>query len=67
MHTDQDSIVAHLVELRQEHRDLDQSIAALAAATGNDQLEVSRLKKRKLHLKDQIIYWQSRLIPDLNA
>lgn len=67
METDQDSIAAHLMELRQEHRDLDQAIAALVAQAGADQLRITRLKKRKLHLKDQITYWQSRLIPDLNA
>ncbi len=67
METDQDSIAAHLMELRQEHRDLDQAIAALAADADSDQLHVGRLKKRKLLLKDQITYWQSRLIPDLNA
>lgn len=67
METDQDSIAAHLMELRQQHRDLDQAIAALAADADSDQLHVGRLKKRKLLLKDQITYWQSRLIPDLNA
>lgn len=67
METDQDSIAAHLMELRQEHRDLDQAIAALATDGDSDQLHVGRLKKRKLLLKDQISYWQSRMIPDLNA
>ncbi len=67
MEADQDSIAAHLMELRQQHRDLDQAIAALAAQAGADQLRLSRLKKRKLMLKDQMIYWQSRMIPDLNA
>lgn len=67
MPTDQDSIAAHLSELRENHRDLDQSIAALATQTSVDQLHITRLKRRKLLIKDQIIYWQSRQIPDLNA
>lgn len=60
-------IAAVIYELRQEHRDLDQAIAALNSTTGSDQMRISRLKKRKLHLKDQITYWESRQIPDLNA
>lgn len=54
-------------ELRIEHRDLDDVIARLANDPGADQFQVKRLKKRKLHLKDQIALLESRLIPDLNA
>lgn len=60
-------IAAVIYELRQEHRDLDQAIAALSSGSGSDQVRIGRLKKRKLHLKDQIAYWESHQIPDLNA
>ena len=56
-----------LAELVQEHRDLDAAIAALIASGSHDQIQLSRLKKRKLQLKDQIQLLESRLIPDLNA
>ena len=65
-HSNED-IAALLYELRQEHRDLDQAIAALSTNSGADQIRISRLKKRKLYLKDQIGYWLSKQIPDLNA
>jgi len=65
---DQDAIRGKLNELRDEHRDLDQAIAALAAAPGGvEPLSVQRLKKRKLQLKDQIIKLESRLLPDIIA
>lgn len=53
--------------LRLEHRDLDEVIGRLAKETGVDDLQLTRLKKRKLHLKDQIGILESKLIPDLNA
>ncbi len=53
--------------LRVEHRDLDLAISTLAAHPGGDQLALTRLKKRKLRLRDQLAYWESRLIPDLDA
>jgi hypothetical protein len=56
-----------LHELRQEHRDLDDAISQMAANPATDQLKLRRLKKRKLRLRDQIAYWESRLIPDLDA
>ncbi|BBD80972.1 YdcH family protein [Aerosticca soli] len=60
--------IAHrLAELRQEHRDLDVAIAQLAAVIGHDELRLTRLKKRKLLLKDTIARLESRLIPDLDA
>ena len=53
--------------LRVEHRDLDGPIAALVDTGGSDQMQIARLKKRKLMLKDQIARLESELIPDLNA
>ncbi len=53
--------------LRIEHRDLDAAIDALTAAGSNDQLQIARLKKRKLRLKDQIAIVADYLIPDIIA
>ncbi|GAM05626.1 MULTISPECIES: YdcH family protein [Novosphingobium] len=53
--------------LRIEHRDLDAAIDALRAAGGTDQLQIARLKKRKLGLKDQISHIEDYLIPDIIA
>jgi hypothetical protein len=60
----------HLERLRQlriEHRDLDDVIHRLALDLYVDQVQMRRLKKRKLMLKDQIARLESQLIPDLNA
>jgi hypothetical protein len=56
-----------LAELRQEHRDLDAAINQLASVLGRDELQLTRLKKRKLLLKDHIARLESKLIPDLDA
>jgi hypothetical protein len=56
-----------LRELRIEHRDLDDVITRLQMDFRVDELQMKRLKKRKLMLKDQIIRLESELIPDLNA
>lgn len=56
-----------LLELRIEHRDLDQAIARLAEDAAADQISLRRMKKRKLLLKDTIARLESRLIPDLDA
>jgi hypothetical protein len=56
-----------LAELRVEHRDLDDAIHRLAEDPAADQLRLTRLKKRKLLLKDSIARLESRLIPDLDA
>ncbi len=56
-----------LEELRSEHRDLDDVIARMAEAAPFDQLQIQRLKKRKLMLKDQIIQLESKLLPDIIA
>lgn len=53
--------------LRLEHRDLDDAIMALQANPYIDQLQMKRLKRRKLELKDAISRIESELIPDLNA
>lgn len=53
--------------LRIEHRDLDAAIDALTLAGSNDQLQIARLKKRKLKLKDQIMLMEDYLIPDIIA
>jgi hypothetical protein len=60
--------LAHLLaELRVEHRDLDVAIDQLATAIGRDELQLTRLKKRRLLLKDTIARIESKLIPDLDA
>ena len=64
MLSDRDSLLRRLHELRSEHRDLDTVIARLAEASPTDQLHLQRLKKRKLLLKDEIAWLESRLIPD---
>ena len=56
-----------LDELTLEHRDLDDVIEALTTHPDFDQLKISRMKKRKLLLKDQIILLHSKLIPDIEA
>lgn len=60
-------IARQLVELRIEHRDLDTAIARLANDAHCDELQLKRLKKRKLLLKDAIARLESKLIPDLDA
>ena len=56
-----------LAAARTEHRDLDAAIAALGVQTLPDQLQLARLKKRKLRLKDEIAQLEDRLIPDIIA
>lgn len=56
-----------LAAIRIEHRDLDAAIDALEAAGSSDQLQIARLKKRKLLLKDQIAQIEDYLIPDIIA
>lgn len=62
-----DAIREQLEALRSEHRQLDETIAALSSESPYDQLEVMRLKKRKLLLKDQIQLIIDRNIPDIIA
>jgi hypothetical protein len=61
------AIKAKLEALRIEHRDLDDVIERLVEKPPFDQLQLQRLKKRKLGLKDQITRLESRLIPDIIA
>jgi hypothetical protein len=58
---------ASLARLRQEHRDLDAAIEALNNAPGADLLQVQRLKKRKLVLRDRITFIEDQLTPDIIA
>lgn len=56
-----------LTELRLEHRELDGEVTRLYERAPYDQLQLKRLKKRKLALKDQIAFLESRLLPDIIA
>ncbi|WP_422365498.1 YdcH family protein [Pelagibius sp.] len=56
-----------LAELKSEHRDLDDVIAHLSETLPFDQLQLQRLKKRKLSLKDQILKLEDALLPDIIA
>lgn len=56
-----------LVRLRNEHRMLDEEIVALEAIGGHDQLNIRRLKKKKLTIKDQITSIEDQLLPDIIA
>jgi hypothetical protein len=64
---DDAQIIARLAQLRSEHRDLDAAISALAGSTTPDQLQLARLKKRKLRLRDEISLCEDQLIPDIIA
>jgi hypothetical protein len=58
---------AELARLKQEHRDLDMAIEALERMVAGDQLQIQRLKKRKLVLKDRIMRVEDQLTPDIIA
>ena len=60
-------IVRLIAELREEHRDLDEAITRLSDDPAIDQLQLRRMKKRKLKLKDWIAFLESQLIPDIDA
>lgn len=65
---DQDGeLEAELLRLKQEHRDLDAAIEALEQMNAGDQLQVQRLKKRKLFIRDRIKLLENRLTPDIIA
>jgi hypothetical protein len=58
---------AELARLRQEHRDLDAAISALEQVGAPDRLQLQRLKKRKLNLRDRIAFLEDQLTPDIIA
>jgi hypothetical protein len=64
---EQEMLKEKLAALRIEHRDLDDVIARLVERAPYDQLQMQRLKKRKLWLKDQITVLESRMLPDIIA
>ncbi|MBC9031914.1 DUF465 domain-containing protein [Sphingomonas sp. JC676] len=64
---DDSEILRRLETLRSEHRDLDAAIDALLATGSADQLQIARLKKRKLKLRDEIAMFEDQLIPDIIA
>ena len=67
MHDEEGMLVERLEALKIEHRDLDDAIERMEQGPYVDQLQLRRMKKRKLQLKDFIALIESRLIPDLDA
>ncbi len=65
--TEQDERRQRLDQLRAEHRELDERIAGMAVVSAYDQIELQRLKKRKLRLKDEIARLESDSLPDIIA
>ncbi len=65
--TDRDMVEKQLAKLRKEHRQLDETIQGLATNSPYDPIELQRLKKRKLQLKDEIARLDSALLPDIIA
>jgi len=61
------ALKARLMELREEHRALDSAIAALQEKSGGDALQLARLKRSKLVLRDQIQWIEDKLTPDIIA
>jgi hypothetical protein len=64
---DERELRVQLARLQQEHRDLDAAIEALQVSPGSDLLQVQRLKKRKLHLRDRMTFIEDQLTPDIIA
>ena len=64
---DDDQIARRIEALRTEHRDLDAAIDALRATGSTDQVQIARLKKRKLRLRDEIEMLGDELVPDISA
>ena len=67
MRVENSDIQETLIVMMQEHRDLDDAILALSGAGAADQLQLQRLKKKKLLLKDEISRIRDRLLPDIIA
>lgn len=65
--TEENLLQARLMTLRQQHRDLDAAISSLEASGTGDQLQLRRLKKMKLQIKDEIQKVEDKLIPDIIA
>jgi len=65
--TDQRALVEKLHQLLSEHRDLDDVINQMTGGNAFDQLQLQRLKKRKLNLKDDIARIKARIVPDIIA
>ncbi|MGT2480014.1 YdcH family protein [Methylobacterium oryzae CBMB20] len=63
----QSDLLGELARLREEHRDLDSAIEALERSVAGDQLQIQRLKKRKLALRDRIYHIEDALTPDIIA
>jgi hypothetical protein len=63
----QSDLSVELARLREEHRDLDSAIEALERSVAGDQLQIQRLKKRKLTLRDRIFHIEDALTPDIIA
>jgi hypothetical protein len=66
-HEEEDSVRLELARLRQEHRDLGSAIAAMVELGTADTVQVQRLKKRKLALKDRIQILEDQTVPDIIA
>lgn len=64
---DEQQVRIELARLRQEHRDLDAAIAAMVALGSGDSIQIQRLKKRKLVLKDRIQHLEDQILPDIIA
>ncbi|WP_240001810.1 YdcH family protein [Parvibium lacunae] len=60
-------IKKRIVELKVEHQDLDTAIDRLSETPGHDELQLRRLKKHRLQLRDEISYWEIQLEPDILA
>ena len=68
MNDDEDrTLLTELSRLRQEHRDLDAAIEALQHSSAPDVLQLQRLKKRKLQLRDRITFLEDQIAPDIIA
>jgi hypothetical protein len=65
--SDNEALHRRIAELQVEHRDLDEMIDLLISQPRTDELQIRRLKKRKLQLKDAILQLQMRLVPDVPA
>ena len=65
--SDMQGLKRQLAELESEHRDLDEVISRLSDGTPINQLQIQRLKKRKLNLKDEITRLHAKLLPDIIA